>query len=109
MHGLAPDSDHPATPATTTDSGLVVSAPEATVGVSVPGMKTGQIVRDDPTMPIDVRWPLVPGATALNDTVEGFARSASAPSCATPSRARPRRRSSTSAGWSPGGRARGRC
>jgi hypothetical protein len=37
-------------------------------------MKTGQIVRDDPTMPIDVRWPLVPGATALNDTVEGFAR-----------------------------------
>ncbi len=42
--------------------------------MSVPGMKTGQIVRDDPTMPIDVRWPLVPGATALNDTVEGFAR-----------------------------------
>ena len=71
-HSTPPVSS--ATSAGTTDAGIIVSALEPTPGVSVPGIQTGQIVRDDPTLPVDVRWPLVPGASALNDEVEGFAR-----------------------------------
>jgi peptidoglycan/xylan/chitin deacetylase (PgdA/CDA1 family) len=38
------------------------------------GVRVGQVVRDDPAQPIDVRWPLVPGADHLNAVIEAWAR-----------------------------------